>query len=683
MTTPQLLAGRYEIGETLGFGGMSEVHRARDTTLGRDVAVKIMRAELARDETFYQRFRREAQNSASLNHPSIVAIYDTGEEHTDEGALPYIVMELVEGDTIRDIVRMDGPMEVDRALGVMADVCGAIDFSHKKGIIHRDVKPANVMISRDGAVKVMDFGIARAVSDSTSTLTKTSSVMGTAQYLSPEQARGESVDARSDLYSAGCVLYEMLTGAPPFTGESPVAVAYQHVRETPAPPSSLDPGIDRYVDAVVMQSMAKNPENRYDSAGDMRSDLLTVLTGGRPAAPLVLSDDDLDDELRPDAPHGFTGAGFGTGLAAGAAGVAGARSSDWGPPSDAPTEAHDLPGLSSGAGAATRHSADSSRRRREGGRKARPVAIAVAVLAVLGVIAAVSIWATSDNGTSQQQVQEVTIPEVAQRPVDEVVAELEALGLVPVEHPEPDPQIPAGHVISSDPIAGKRLALQSEIHLVVSTGVPVLQVPNVMGMSAADARSTLEEAGFRVEPENETRPSTEDDAGKVVDTSPAPGTQTPSDRPVRLVVGSGPEQVQVPGVVGQSVESARAALEDAGFRVDTQRVDDTAPEGRVLEQSSSAGQTQIKGATITLQVSSGNLFMMPNVVGSTVPEALEALEGAGWQGGREQLIELPQNDPDLSRVGQVFSQQPPVGEAGVNDQVVLRVIRFGLVPGPG
>ena len=199
MTTPQLLAGRYEIGETLGFGGMSEVHRARDTTLGRDVAVKIMRAELARDETFYQRFRREAQNSASLNHPSIVAIYDTGEEHTDEGALPYIVMELVEGDTIRDIVRMDGPMEVDRALGVMADVCGAIDFSHKKGIIHRDVKPANVMISRDGAVKVMDFGIARAVSDSTSTLTKTSSVMGTAQYLSPEQARGESVDARSDL----------------------------------------------------------------------------------------------------------------------------------------------------------------------------------------------------------------------------------------------------------------------------------------------------------------------------------------------------------------------------------------------------------------------------------------------------------------------------------------------------
>src|SRR5699024_10818887 len=256
-----------------------------------------------------------------------------------------------------------GPMEVDRALGVMADVCGAIDFSHKKGIIHRDVKPANVMISRDGAVKVMDFGIARAVSDSTSTLTKTSSVMGTAQYLSPEQARGESVDARSDLYSAGCVLYEMLTGAPPFTGESPVAVAYQHVRETPAPPSSLDPGIDRYVDPVVMQSMAKNPENRDDSAGDMRSDRLAVLTGDRPAALLWLGTDGLDDDVQPDAPHGLTGDGFGCGLGAGAAGVAGARASDWGPPSDAPAAAHGLPGLSAGAGHATRHYADSSRRR--------------------------------------------------------------------------------------------------------------------------------------------------------------------------------------------------------------------------------------------------------------------------------------------------------------------------------
>ncbi|WP_299023234.1 Stk1 family PASTA domain-containing Ser/Thr kinase [uncultured Dietzia sp.] len=675
MTTPRLLAGRYEIGEILGFGGMSEVHRGRDTVLGRDVAVKIMRPELARDATFYQRFRREAQNSASLNHPSIVAIYDTGEEHTADGDLPYIVMEVVEGDTLRDIVKMDGPMEIDRALGVMADVCGALDFSHKKGIIHRDVKPANIMISRDGAVKVMDFGIARAVSDSTSTLTATSSVLGTAQYLSPEQARGETVDARSDLYSAGCVLYELVAGAPPFTGESPVAVAYQHVRESPRPPSAVNPDVTPYVDAVVMHAMAKNPENRYTSAGDMRTDLLAVLTGGRPSAPLVLSDDELDDEHRPDAPHGFTGAGYGSGRP------------DWGP-SDAPTEAHPLPGPAAGAGAGTAVAASRTAAARNGGpdgRRDRPrgVTIAAAVLMVLAMVAGVSIWATSGRSGDVAQVQEITIPEVAQRPAGEVVAELTALGLVPVQIPRPDPQIPEGHVVSSDPIAGKRLPVGSEIVLVVSTGKPILSVPNVMGMSPADARRTLEQAGFQVTPENEARPSTAEDLDKVVGTDPGPGAQVPSDRPVRLTVGSGPEQILVPGVVGQPIDSARATLESAGFRVDTRRVDGTAPEGQVVEQSTSAGQSQLKGATITLQVSAGNRFPMPNLVGDTVPDALAELERAGWRGGRAQLVELPQNDPDLSRVGRIYSQQPPVGEAGVNDQVVVRVIRFGLVPGPG
>ena len=680
MTTPSILAGRYQIGETLGYGGMSEVHRARDTVLGRDVAVKIMRPELARDETFYERFRREAQNSASLNHPSIVAIYDTGEEHTDDGDLPYIVMELVEGDTIRDLVRMDGPMDVTRALGVMADVCGAIGFSHKKGIIHRDVKPANIMISQDGAVKVMDFGIARAMSDSTSTLTQTASVLGTAQYLSPEQARGESVDARSDLYSAGCVLYEMVAGTPPFTGESPVAVAYQHVREDPAPPSSVNPEVDRYVDAVVMQAMAKNPENRYATAGDMRTDLLTVLSGGRPAAPLVLSDDDLDDEHRPEEDHGFTGAGYGS------------PTPGWGS-ADAPTEAHALPGLAGAAAGASAgegsrptssatHSASPPAHREERTRP-RPAVIAAAVLLVLASIAGAAVWIASRDGDETVQVQEVTIPEVAQRPVEEVVAQLTELGLEPVEHPQPDPQIPAGIVISSDPIAGKRLPRGSEIHLAVSTGVPVLTIPNVMGMAPADARRTLEEAGFRVEPENTPRPSTPEDRDKVVATEPGPGTDIPSDQPVRLLVGSGPEQVQVPGVVGQDADSARATLEAAGFGVDTVRVDGTEPEGRVVQQSTAAGQTQLKGATITLQVSAGNRFDMPNLVDKTVDEALDALRAAGWKGDRAQLVELPQNDPDLGRVGKIYSQQPPVGEAGVNDQVVVRVIRFGLVPGPG
>uniref|UniRef100_UPI0018911F6A PASTA domain-containing protein n=3 Tax=unclassified Dietzia TaxID=2617939 RepID=UPI0018911F6A len=320
----------------------------------------------------------------------------------------------------------------------------------------------------------------------------------------------------------------------------------------------------------------------------------------------------------------------------------------------------------------------------DGGRgRPRAATIAIAALLVLAVVAGLSIWAASDRNGGVVQVQEVTVPEVAQRPVQEVVDELTALGLEPVQNPQPDERVPAGLVVASDPIAGKRLPVGSEIILLVSTGRPILMVPNVMGMSPVDARMALEEAGFEVLPENEARPSTAEDQDKVVDTDPPPGAQVPSDRPVRLTVGSGPEELQVPGVVGQSIDSARATLEGIGFRVDTRRVDGTAPEGEVVDQSTPAGQTQLKGATITLQVSAGNRFLMPNLVGGTVPDALAALERAGWRGGRGQLVELPQNDPDLTRVGQIYSQQPPVGEAGVNDQVVVRVIRFGLVPGPG
>ena len=244
MTEPHVLGGRFVLGDVLGYGGMSEVRRATDTELERDVAVKIMRSELARDATFYERFRREAQNSAVLTHPSIVRVFDTGEEQVDGATIPYIVMELVEGRTLRDIVRADDEVEPKLALAIMADACGALDFSHRKGIVHRDVKPANIMVTSDGAVKVMDFGIARAISEYTSTLTETSAVLGTAQYLSPEQAQGLQVDGRSDVYSAGCVLYELLTGRPPFVGESAVAVAYQHVKEDPNPPSMLRPDLD-------------------------------------------------------------------------------------------------------------------------------------------------------------------------------------------------------------------------------------------------------------------------------------------------------------------------------------------------------------------------------------------------------------------------------------------------------
>src|SRR4051794_36939925 len=286
MTIPRLLSDRYELGETLGYGGMSEVHKGRDVRLGREVAVKVLRADLARDPQFQERFRREAQNAAALNHPAIVAVYDTGETRTDYGPLPYIVMEYVDGRTLRDIVKTEGPLPGQRAMEIMADVCAALDFSHRHGIVHRDVKPANVMITKTGAVKVMDFGIARAVADGQAAVTQTAAVIGTAQYLSPEQARGEAVDARSDVYAAGCVLFELLTGEPPFTGDTPVAVAYQHVREDPRSPSEVNPSVTPQLDAIVLKALSKNPVNRYQSAAEMRADLVRVRSGQQPLAPV-------------------------------------------------------------------------------------------------------------------------------------------------------------------------------------------------------------------------------------------------------------------------------------------------------------------------------------------------------------------------------------------------------------
>jgi eukaryotic-like serine/threonine-protein kinase len=291
MTQARLIGGRYELGELIGYGGMAEVHRGRDIRLGRDVAIKVLRADLARDPSFLARFRREAQSAAGLNHPSIVSVYDTGEDVGLEGTTqPFIVMEYVEGRTLRDILKMEGRLPARRAMEITADVAAALDFSHRAGLVHRDVKPANVMITTAGAVKVMDFGIARAVADNAATVTQTANVIGTAQYLSPEQARGEPVDARSDVYSTGCLLYELVTGVPPFQGDSPVAVAYQHVRENAAAPSSRVPGLPRALDSIVMKALAKNPMNRYQTAGEMRSDLQRALADQPVSAEAVMTD---------------------------------------------------------------------------------------------------------------------------------------------------------------------------------------------------------------------------------------------------------------------------------------------------------------------------------------------------------------------------------------------------------
>ena len=279
MTQPRLLGGRYELDGVVGRGGMAEVYRARDLRLDRIVAVKTLREDLARDQTFQARFRREAQSAASLNHPSIVAVYDTGEDTSPTSHVPFIVMEYVDGRTIRDLLRDDRRLLPERALEITDGVLRALDYSHRNGIVHRDIKPGNVMLNRQGEIKVMDFGIARAISDAQATMTQTAQVIGTAQYLSPEQARGERVDSRSDLYSVGCLLYELLTGRPPFTGDSPVAIAYQHVRENPIPPSRVDPELPAWADPIVLRAMAKDPGERYQTAAEMRSDIQRALSG--------------------------------------------------------------------------------------------------------------------------------------------------------------------------------------------------------------------------------------------------------------------------------------------------------------------------------------------------------------------------------------------------------------------
>src|SRR4051794_36090362 len=286
----RLLGGRYQVGELLGYGGMAEVHRGRDLRLGRDVAIKMLRTDLARDATFQERFRREAQNSAALNHPAIVAVYDTGEEMSSTGEkLPFIVMEFVNGRTLKEVLAQEQRIQPRRALEIIADICAALEFSHRHGIIHRDIKPGNVMITQNGQVKVMDFGIARALASGATTMTQTSAVIGTAQYLSPEQARGESVDARSDVYAAGCVLFEFLVGPPPFVGDSPVSVAYQHVREDPKAPSDINREVPPDVDAIVLKALAKNPMNRYQSAQEMRADALRAVAGRPVMATPVMS----------------------------------------------------------------------------------------------------------------------------------------------------------------------------------------------------------------------------------------------------------------------------------------------------------------------------------------------------------------------------------------------------------
>jgi serine/threonine-protein kinase len=555
MTTPQVLGDRYEIGGVLGRGGMAEVHRGRDLRLGREVAVKVLRHDLARDPSFQVRFRREAQASASLNHPAIVAVYDTGEDRTANGATPYIVMEYVEGETLRDVIRREGQLSPERAMTLSADVCGALDFSHRNGIVHRDVKPGNVMITPEGAVKVMDFGIARAVSDSAATMTSTAAVIGTAQYLSPEQARGEGVDARSDVYSVGCMLFELVTGAPPFTGDSPVAVAYQHVREDPRLPSSINPRVPPELDAIVLKAMSKNPANRYQSAAEMRNDLLRALAGQRVEATPVMGDAEKTTILA--APPG--GYGYDD-------------EDDW--------------------------NADEDARRRK--RRIIAIVATVAVLLIGGITAAVLL----NRDPAPPVVQQVAVPGLLNQDQPAAEAALTAAGLKlgdVTQAASADDQV--GKVIESDPAGGVKVDEGTTVNLVIGTGPDAVTVPNVVGLREDEAKANLENAGFTGSVSTREVGSLQE-AGRVVSVTPDQGKQAPPNQAIVLSISTG--TLKLPDVQGKTEAEARSILTDAGFsesQIVSQSVErDDVAQGTVVESDPGANNAVGAGQEITLLV---------------------------------------------------------------------------------
>lgn len=657
-----LLSGRYRLGELIGVGGMSDVYRAEDTVLGRSVAVKMMRADLARDENFLARFRREAKNSALLNHPSIVSVYDTGETDSPMGRVPFIVMELIQGETLRDLVRREGRLTPKKAASIMASVCDALTASHHAGIIHRDIKPANIMLTNTGKVKVMDFGIARALGDST-TMTQTAAVLGTAQYLSPEQARGKTADARSDIYAVGCVLFEAVTGAPPFTGETPLSVAYQHVQDQPPRPSAklnTDPNTAQGLDAVLLTAMAKDPMERYDTAEDFAQDLRRLARGEDPLALAhhgAHDDDAKTTEFLPAAPSDAETR------------VTPAQQATPAPvpaPAPEPKEAADQ-------SEAPAQIANTDEPEKKKGGAGKTVALVAAAMVALGGVG----YGAYQLFNSSTEVETVAIPQVEGLNVNEATQVLEEAGFVVNRVDEPNPDVPRDTVIATEPGVGSGLPQGSRIKLRVSSGPELTNVPDVRDKQAEEARRLLEEAGLVVNPKLQEEPNEDVPRGNVIEQSPAAGSQVSKGTRVTLTVSSGIETKTVPDVTGQTLDSARTTLESAGFVVEVVEVDSAEKQGTVIEVPQKGSELTV-GTTVELHVSRGNQIKMPRVEGQTLSDAEKALADAGFEGTirTEEVTTL-----DLSKVDHVEKANPSAGSKLNKDgEVTLRVYRLGVAP---
>lgn len=558
----RLLAGRYRVEQLIGRGGMAEVHVGTDTRLGRKVAIKLLKSSLANDPTFRMRFRKEAQAASRMTHPTIVRVFDAGEETVlesggGEAQLPFIVMEFVDGKLLKDLIK-DGPMTAQEAGHIIGGILTALEYSHRAGVVHRDIKPGNVMVTRSGQIKVMDFGIARAISDSSATVAQTSVILGTAQYFSPEQAKGETVDLRSDLYSTGVVLFEMLTGRAPFTGDSAISVAYQHVSERPEVPSRINPALTEPMDAVVLRALEKDKARRYQSAEEFREDVDAVLAGRTPTARLPTV------EIQRDL--------FG-----------GAEST---PESTVRQLAFDDPGPSSTS--------------------SRPPAgwIWAGVIVVVAIVLAVALWVVSlatggfgaDNRTVPENLRGSTLASAERT--------LHDLDLRALLHQETSGSVAEGVVIRATPDGGTVLTKGDAVSLWVSTGTAQATVPTVVGETKDDAQQALTRAGLKVG-DVTTAHSTDVPADAVISASQKAGDDVDAGTAVDLVVSDG--EVLLPDLTGQSITDAEATLEGLGLTADVQQQTSGcgAASDIVYYQVNKAGAVD-QGSTVTLQQCAGD-----------------------------------------------------------------------------
>ncbi|OUD01006.1 Stk1 family PASTA domain-containing Ser/Thr kinase [Streptomyces swartbergensis] len=649
MEEPRRLGGRYELGQVLGRGGMAEVYLAHDTRLGRTVAVKTLRADLARDPSFQARFRREAQSAASLNHPAIVAVYDTGEDYIDGVSIPYIVMEYVDGSTLRELLHSGRKLLPERSMEMTIGILQGLEYAHRNGIVHRDIKPANVMLTRNGQVKVMDFGIARAMGDSGMTMTQTAAVIGTAQYLSPEQAKGEQVDARSDLYSTGCLLYELLTVRPPFVGDSPVAVAYQHVREEPQAPSVFDPEITPEMDAIVLKALVKDPDYRYQSADEMRADIEACLDGQPVAATAAMGsvgyggypDDQPTTALRADSGAGATSM---------------------------------LPPMNPDDGGYGYD--DRPDRRRQQQRKSNTSTILLVVAGILVLVGAILIgrWAFSGNGGASDNTFAAPnfVGETkrnAQKLAQNVDLELSFTN-------KPCEKQSKGNICSQDPTAGTDVKKGDTISLVVSTGAPKVTVPDVTGLTYEKAQAALEDKGFQVDQKTEESDRT---PGVVIEQDPKGDTDQEKGSTITLTVAKEAAKSTVPDVLGQNCDQAKAQMTASNLVGNCTEVetDDDNQVGKVIQTTPQAGTSVDKNSSVNIQIGKKKeqqKTRVPQVVGQNVGQAKQILAAAGFTkiqfaGGSDQS--------DTA----IVSGQDPQGNQEVDDPagttITLQTVGFG------